>query len=76
MPSARVYSDNLCDIYQHLRTKGAAMQGETKERWRELCELAVKEQDPAKLLSLIQEINDLLDEKQKRLGITARATDQ
>jgi len=28
------------------------MEGEEKERWMELCELAAKEQDPAKLLEL------------------------
>jgi hypothetical protein len=44
------------------------MQGEQKERWLELCELAAKEQDPGKLLRFVQEINHLLDEKQKRIN--------
>jgi hypothetical protein len=39
----------------------------TKERWFQLCELAAKEQDPKKLLSLIEEINRLLEEKEQRL---------
>jgi hypothetical protein len=43
------------------------MQGETKERWMELCELAAKEQDPVKLLKLVAEINDLLMKKEERL---------
>ena len=43
------------------------MQGETKERWQELCVQAAVEQDPEKLLRLIQEINDLLAAKHKRL---------
>jgi hypothetical protein len=43
------------------------MQGENKERWKELCELASKEQDPAKLHELIKEINDLLEAKEARL---------
>ena len=39
------------------------MQGATKERWLELCELAAKEQDPRKLLAFAQEITHLLDVK-------------
>lgn len=33
------------------------------ERWRVLCQEAVHEVDPEKLLSLIERINALLDEK-------------
>lgn len=43
------------------------MQGETRERWMRLCELASTEQDPKKLFDLIVEINRLLDEKQSLL---------
>ena len=43
------------------------MLSEKKERWLELCELASKEQDSGKLLGLIEEINRLLEEKEKRL---------
>ena len=43
----------------------AAMQD--KEQWRRLCEQAAVEQDPARLLELIQEIDRLLGEKDKRL---------
>ena len=43
------------------------MQGETRERWQKLCEQAAIEQDPEQLLILIQEINQLLEEKEKRL---------
>jgi hypothetical protein len=46
------------------------MQGEQKERWLELCELAATEQDSAKLLKYIQEINRILEEKQKRIEPT------
>ena len=42
------------------------MQGEAKERWLELCELAAKEIDSDKLLALTQEINRLLEEEEKR----------
>ena len=44
------------------------MQGETKERWKQLCEQAASEQDSRKLLQLIQEINDLLEEKRLRVS--------
>jgi hypothetical protein len=43
------------------------MDGEKKERWLQLCELAASEQDPAKLLRLVEEINRLLQEKEQRL---------
>jgi hypothetical protein len=34
-----------------------------------LCEQAANEQDPQKMLALVREINDLLEEKERRLGI-------
>jgi hypothetical protein len=43
---------------------------ENRERWMELAELAANEQDPDKRLALVQEINELLDKKQKRLDAT------
>jgi len=45
------------------------MQGEKKERWMELCAQAAVEQDPKKLIELVQQINALLEEKERRLGI-------
>jgi len=48
------------------------VKGETKERWRELCEQAAAEQDPFKLLELTTEINRLLIEKEKRLVTEGR----
>jgi hypothetical protein len=45
------------------------MQGEKKERWMELCAQAAIEQDPTKLVELVREINNLLEEKERRLGI-------
>ena len=38
-----------------------------KERWRELCERASKEQDPKKLHELVKEIDQLLKEKEDGL---------
>jgi hypothetical protein len=43
------------------------MQGQTKERWQNLCEQAAKEQDPQVLMKLIEEINLLLEQKEQRL---------
>ena len=43
------------------------MQGESAERWRELCVLAAAEQDPDRLMALIREINLLLERKERRL---------
>ncbi len=40
---------------------------ENQEKWMELCALASKEQDPAKLLALTQEIARLLAEKEQRV---------
>ena len=43
---------------------GARMpKNQKKERWMELCVEAGKEEDPAKLLKLIEEINRLLEQK-------------
>lgn len=44
------------------------MESSTKELWLELCEQAATEQDPAKLYTLVEEINRLLEEKQLRLN--------
>jgi hypothetical protein len=49
------------------------MQGQTAQTWRARCEQAVVEQDPEKLLVLIEEINQLLLEKEDRLQ-SARVT--
>jgi hypothetical protein len=43
------------------------LRGETEERWRQLCERAVIEQDPERFVSLIQELlQELEDEEQER----------
>jgi hypothetical protein len=43
------------------------MEGQTRERWLDLCRQATVEQDPDKLLALVQEINDILEAKEARL---------
>ena len=42
---------------------------ENTERWMQLCAQAAVEQDPEKLMALVNEINDLLEKKERRLGI-------
>ncbi len=42
------------------------MQDKT-ERWFHLCQPASVEQDPDKLVALIREINDILEDKERRL---------
>jgi hypothetical protein len=48
------------------------MEGKAKARWIELCEQAATEQDSAKLLRLIREIDKLLREKHRRASIQRR----
>ena len=43
------------------------MDGQTRERWLDLCQQATIEQDSKKLLALVQEINDILEAKEARL---------
>ena len=52
------------------------MLGQNRERWMDLCELAAKEQDPEKLLKLVQQINQMLEEKQTRLDANRKNTCQ
>jgi hypothetical protein len=49
------------------------MQGDKKERWFQLCQQVAVEQDPVKMLELITELNDLLEEKEKRLEASRKA---
>jgi hypothetical protein len=44
------------------------MQGKTRERWQELCEQAALEQNPTKMLEIVEEINRLLAVKYDRLS--------
>jgi hypothetical protein len=37
------------------------------ERWIELAELAAKEEDPGRMLELVREINQLLEQRERRL---------
>ena len=53
--------------YSAIRLKEHAMKAETRELWMTLCEQAAVEQDPLRLLELVTEINDLLEQKERRL---------
>ena len=44
-----------------------AVQGKTKEVWKQLCEQTAAEQDPDKLLELVKQIDRMLDEKEPPL---------
>ena len=46
------------------------MEGPNKERWIQLSAQAAVEQDPKKLLELVNELNALLEEKELRLAAT------
>ncbi len=46
------------------------------EDWMILCKQAAQEQDPARLLSLVKRINDLLDLKHKHLRHADLPTDE
>jgi hypothetical protein len=48
---------------------------ENTERWMELCAKAAVEQDPEKLVALVNEILALLEQKERRLGILPAKTD-
>jgi len=43
------------------------MQGETRERWRKLCDRAASEEDPEQLVEIFRDIIHMLDEKAARL---------
>jgi hypothetical protein len=49
------------------------MEGPNKERWIQLSEQAAVEQDPDKLLELVNELNALLEEKESRLAALRKA---
>ena len=42
------------------------MESEAKKPWQVLCEQAAKEQNPERLMALVQEISRLLDEQVKQ----------
>lgn len=51
------------------------MTPDERERMQLLCEQIAKEEDPEKFTKLVQELNDLLEHKVKRLERPARPLD-
>ena len=49
------------------------IEGANKESWIQLPEQAAVEQDPDKLLELVNELNALLEEKESRLAALRKA---
>ena len=47
-----------------------------KEKWMELCEQAAVEQDADRLMTLIQEIERLLQEKENRLDALRKGSNR
>jgi hypothetical protein len=47
----------------------------TSELWKTLCEDAANEQDPQRLLELVKQINDLLEEKRMRMRLNGKNVD-
>ena len=53
------------------------MRDETKERWRELCERAIVEQDPERFVATIQELLEALEDRdERRRGVTVMRMSQ
>jgi len=72
MPTTRLRPSSIGRVYtfRFLFSKRIifTMQ-QNKERWMELCEQMAVEQDPEKVLALAEEINRLLEAKERRLGL-------
>jgi hypothetical protein len=47
---------------------GGLVEHEPDERWKELCAQAAVERDPATLLALVKEINNLLEAREQSLN--------
>jgi hypothetical protein len=60
----------LCD------PRWCVVEGSNKERWLQLAELAAKEQDPVKLIELVEEIDRALEEKKQRLKVVLQEKEQ
>jgi hypothetical protein len=50
------------------------MYEQQKERWMELCEQASQEQDPNRLMKLVEEINRLLEQREQKPKIRETPT--
>ena len=46
------------------------------QEWRQLCEQASREQDPDRLLQLVERINNILEERERRLRERTRGNSE
>lgn len=53
-----------------------AMSGPGSEKWVELCEQAGNERDSGRMLELVRQINDLLEQKRSCIAFGTRAADE
>jgi hypothetical protein len=51
------------------------MEHKIRERWEELCERALVEHDPKKFLAIIEELNQVLEERHKQLTALEKNSD-
>ena len=47
----------------------STMHGKVKEGWMQLCEQVAIEHDTERMIELVRELNQMLDEKEQRLGL-------
>ena len=52
----------------HSQNEVEDMKTIVRRSWRELSEAAAREQDPEKLLQLVEELNKALEEEEKRIS--------
>ena len=65
IPIKKPVSSDRQPLEQQQRREGlSSVKGENKEHWKQLCEQAAVEQDPKRLMALIEEITRMLDEKE------------
>ncbi len=70
--SKKTYGDQMARLLNKSRHSNSLMGAPRcvmldRERWFQLCQQAVIEEDPTRLFELVQEINHLLEERRERL---------
>jgi hypothetical protein len=66
----------MCGFGRKQTFGGADLQGQTKERWKQLCEQAVVEQSPDKFLSIIEELDQLLTQLEAKKPVIANRAEE
>jgi hypothetical protein len=70
--SKNTYGDRMARLLKNSRSPNSLMGAQRcvmldRERWFQLCQQAVIEEDPTRLFELVQEINHLLEERREGL---------